>query len=51
LNHAKTEDDLNRRDALLDELRNLARTYPDDPSWARRYWCCRSPKFCKAPAV
>ena len=51
LNHAKTEDDLHRRDALLDELRNLARTYPDDPSWARRYWCCRSPKFCKAPAV
>jgi hypothetical protein len=28
---AKAEDDLSRRDALLDELRALASTYPDDP--------------------
>jgi hypothetical protein len=27
---AKAEDDLARRDALLDELRTLARGYPDD---------------------
>ena len=30
LNDAKAEDDLDRRDALLDELRALARTYSDD---------------------
>ncbi len=30
LNHAKAEDDLARRDALLDELRALAGAYPDD---------------------
>jgi hypothetical protein len=28
--HAKAEDDLARRDTLLDELRALARSYPDD---------------------
>jgi hypothetical protein len=28
--YAKAEDDLARRDSLLDELRALARTYPDD---------------------
>jgi hypothetical protein len=30
LNDAKAEGDLARRDALLDELRALARDYPDD---------------------
>jgi hypothetical protein len=30
LNDAKAEDDLARRDALLDELRALARAFPDD---------------------
>src|SRR5215831_15679942 len=30
LNAAKDENDLARRDGLLDELRALARTYPDD---------------------
>ena len=30
LYHAKAEDDLPRRDALLDELRALATTWPDD---------------------
>ncbi len=29
---AKAEDDLARRDALLDELRALAAAYPDDPA-------------------
>ena len=28
--YAKAEDDRARRDALLHELRDLARTYPDD---------------------
>ncbi len=30
LNHAKAEDDLPRRDALLNELRDLARRYRED---------------------
>jgi hypothetical protein len=30
LNDAKAEDDLARRDALLDELRALAQAFPDD---------------------
>jgi hypothetical protein len=29
---AKTEGDLARRDASLDELRALARAYPEDPT-------------------
>ncbi len=36
LNHAKAEDDLARRDALLDELRALAGAYPDDPAVRER---------------
>jgi len=32
LNQAKEEKDLNRRDALLQELRDLAGQYPDDPA-------------------
>ena len=28
--HTKAEDDLARRDTLLDELHALARSYPDD---------------------
>jgi len=31
LNHAKEEDDLEQRDALLEELRHLRADYPDDP--------------------
>ncbi len=31
LNHTKEEDDLSRRDALLDELHELVSRYPDDP--------------------
>ncbi len=30
LDHATQEDDRGRRDALLDELRALARAHPDD---------------------
>jgi hypothetical protein len=30
LNHAKAEDDLARRDTLLNEVRTLAHAYPDD---------------------
>lgn len=36
LNHAKDENDLPRRDALLDELRALAQIHPDDA--AVRKW-------------
>ncbi|MDA1100047.1 MAG: hypothetical protein O2967_13795, partial [Proteobacteria bacterium] len=30
LNHAEAEDDLERRDALLEELRSLAEAWPED---------------------
>jgi hypothetical protein len=36
LNNAKDEDDLARRDTLLDELRALARSYPDDAAVRER---------------
>ncbi len=37
LNHAKAEDDLARRDALLDELRALAAPIPMTPPSASRW--------------
>ena len=36
LNHTKVEDDLARPDALLDELRALARTRPNDAAVRER---------------
>ena len=32
LSYAKSEDDLARRDALLEELRELAKAHPEDPA-------------------
>lgn len=41
LNDAKAEDDLARRDSLLDELRALAHTYPDKRR--KLAACCQVP--------